>query len=410
MRLLERLPKNARTCIFVEPLWAVYGPAVMYYAPLFQQELGLSEIQMGIVNSVNFAFAFVFMLMAAPITNRLGRRKTSLIFDLIAWSLPMALWALSRSFTWFILAAALNAVVKIVIVSWNLLLSEDVAEGQRSRVYGWIYLSGSVGGLFTLLGGILIARFGTVPTMRWIYASGALCMTAMFVLRWVYTDETATGRVMMEKTKDVPLLSGLRHLCRLGLVSLRDGRFLRLLAVYFAANAVLSFDFYRVLYLAESKGLSPVTVALVPAFGAVLALMLFFLVMPRLPKTADAAVLAWSSLVCLICQAAFVLMPGGSSAWALAVTGALQAGYFLVQTHRDSVFMNAVSDLRKSDLFGLVQALTLLLCVPTGALAGWLYTQNPAAPFVASCLLYALALGSSWSLARAQSSAAPEPI
>jgi MFS family permease len=401
MRLLNDLPKNARTCIFVEPMWAVYGGVVAYYAPLFQKELGLSEIQMGIVNSVNFAFAFVFMLLGAPITNRMGRKRTSLVFDLFAWSLPMALWAISNSFAWFLAAAMFNAVVKIVIVSWNLLLSEDVAVADRSRVYGWIYLSGSAGGIFTLLGGILISRFGTVPTMRWIYATGSLCMTAMFVLRYVFTDETATGKLMMEKTRKVPLLTGIGELVRLGAASLRDRRFLRLLAVYFAANAVLSFDFYRVLYLTEAKGLSAVTVAMVPAIGAVVSLALFLLVMPRLPKSADSRILATSSLVCLVAQGAFVLMPGGSAAWALAVTGVLQAGYFLVQTHRDSVFMNAVSDLRKSDLFGLVQALTLLLSVPTGWLAGWLYTRNPAAPFVASCILYALAFLSSRRVASA---------
>jgi MFS family permease len=387
------LPKNSRTCIVVEPLWAVFGGTIAYYAPLYQKALGLTALEMGAVVSINIGFSFAFMLLGPPVTNRLGRRRTSLIFDLIAWTVPMSLWALSTSFAWFAVAAALNAVVKIVVVSWNLLLSEDASPVDKARVYGWINLSGSPAGIFTFLGGLVIARFGTVESLRWIYAAGAVSMTAMFFLRFAFTQETANGRIMMAETRGEPLLKGLADLGALAVQGLRDRRFLRFLAIYFATNAVQSFDFYRILFLTEAKALDQLSIALIPAIGAVVTLAAF-LSMRRLSKRSDVAVLAGASLLCIASQAAIVLMPKGGTAWALAATGALQWGLFLAATHRDSAFMNAVSELRKSDYFGLVQALTLLLCVPTGAFAGWLYSKDPAAPMIAACLLYALALGS----------------
>ncbi len=407
--LLRDLPKNSKTCILVEPLWAVFGGTIAYYAPLYQQALGLTAIEMGAVVSINFGFSFAFMLLGPAITNRLGRRRTSLLFDIVAWTIPMALWSLSTSFAWFAVTAALNAVVKIVVVSWNLLLSEDASEADRARVYGWINLSGSPAGIFTFLGGLLIARFGTVAAMRWIYAAGALSMTAMFFLRYAFTQETANGKVMMAATRGEPLLKGLLGLLKLSATGLRDRRFLRFLAIYFATNAVQSFDFYRILFLTEEKALDQVSIALIPAIGAAVTLAAF-LSMRRLSKRSDIAVLAGASLLCIASQAALVLMPRGGTIWALAATGALQWGLFLAATHRDSAFMNSVAEIRKSDYFGLVQALTLLLCVPTGAFAGWLYSRSPAAPMIAAVLLYALSLGSAARISAARRRAPEAPL
>jgi MFS family permease len=404
--LLGDLPKNARTCILVEPLWSVFGGTIAYFAPLFQKALGLSKLEMGAVVSINIAFSFVFMILGPPVTNRLGRRRTSLIFDLVAWTLPMGLWALASSFAWFAAAAALNAVVKIVVVSWNLLLSEDASEADRSRVFGWINLSSSPAGIFTFLGGLLIARYGTVAAMRWIYAAGAVSMTAMFLIRYAFTEETANGRTMMAATKGMPLLKGVGDLAALAAASLRDRRFLSFLAIYFATNAVQSFDFYRILYLTEAKALDQVSIALIPAAGALVTLAAFA-TMRRLSRFHDEAVLAAANLLCIAAQASILLMPRGGTAWALAATGTLQWGLFLSTTHRDSSFMNAVSELRKSDYFGLVQALTLLLCIPTGALAGWLYSMSPAAPILAACLLYGLSMASALRISRARRRGSP---
>ena len=127
-------------------------------------------------------------------------------FDFIAWSLSMVLWALSRSFIWFILAAVTNAVVRIVIVSWNLLISEDADDEHRSTIFGLINIIGTFGGLTTLLGGMIIARYGIEPAMRAIFWAGALVLTAMFTLRFFGTRETKAGLLIKDKNKAEPFL------------------------------------------------------------------------------------------------------------------------------------------------------------------------------------------------------------
>ncbi|RAI87270.1 MFS transporter [Paenibacillus pabuli] len=93
MKLLQDLPRNPRYSILLEPVWAIPGTIVLFYAPLYMKEAGLSDIEIGLINSVNLYFAFIFQLFAGSITNKLGRKRTTLIFDLIAWSVPMFIWA-----------------------------------------------------------------------------------------------------------------------------------------------------------------------------------------------------------------------------------------------------------------------------------------------------------------------------
>ncbi len=397
---LKTLPRNARTCIMVEPLWAFFGPTATFFMPLFQKQLGMSEIQMGIVNSLAIASGFVFYSLAAPITNKLGRRRTSLIFDILSWSLSMVVWAFAQSFAWFLAAAFLNSIVRIVFVSWNLLISEDATEEQRSTIFGWINIIGTFGGLTTLAGGLFIDRFGVVPSMRWIFALGSLTMTSMFVIRFLGTDETKAGLYLMEKTRDRSLVSLVAQQAPKAVAAMKDPFFLRMIGVYIIANAIQAIDFFRILYLREEKVLPSVLVSSLPALSAVASIFVFFYVVPRQGSKKGKDSLAFSFLFCLVAQVLFVLMPKGSIPSAVLVFPSLQAAYALLATFRDTTFMNGTDSELKSERFSLTQTLMMLFSIPIGWLAGWLYSLSPHAPFLFASLLYALGFFLARSLSR----------
>jgi len=386
----RNLPRNARTCIAVEPLWAFFGPMVTYFMPLYQRQLGLSEVQMGFVNSVNIAAGLVFYTLAAPITDRMGRRRTSLLFDFVAWSLTMAIWALSRSYAWFLVAAVTNAVVRIVYVSWNLLISEDASDEQRSTIFGYINIIGTFGGITTLLSGTVIARFGVEQAMRAVFWIGAATMTLMFVLRYVGTSETKTGAYLIEHSRKEPFLRLVaRQIPKAG-QALKDPFFRRMAGIYFIGNAVLSIDFFRILYMKDIKGLSSFVVSAVPALSAVVSIFLFFVVLPRRKSRKNGELLSTAFLACAATQVLFIVMPKGSTLAAVLVFPSLQASYALFQTFRDTVFMNGTAPEQKSDRYSLIQVVMMLLSIPVGWLAGLLYSIAPQLPFALAAILYAL--------------------
>jgi MFS family permease len=383
------LPRNARTCIAVEPLWALFGPMVSYFMPLYQKQLGLSEVQMGLLNSIGIASGLLFYTLAAPITNKLGRRRTSLIFDTLSWTISMLLWAVSRSYLWFLAAAIFNSIVRIVFVSWNLLISEDADDEQRSTIFGWINIIGTFGGLTTLVGGMFIYRFGIVPSMRVIFLAGAFSMTFMFVLRYIGTRETAMGKILIEKSRGKSLLTLTLHQLPKAGQALKEPFFLRMVVIFFIVNAVSYIDFFRILYLRDVKGLPPLLVSSVPALSAVASFFLFFFILPRQKEAKAADHLSGSFVICMIFQILFILIPKGSILAAILIFPSLQASYALLCTFRDTVFMNGTAAESRSERFSLIQSIMMLLCIPVGWLAGLLYSLYPQAPFILSLGLYA---------------------
>lgn len=384
----KSLPRNAKACIGTEPLWALFAPTTIYFMPLFQKQLGLTELQMGSLNSINIAAGLLFYLFAAPLTNKLGRRTTSFLFDFAAWTIPMLLWAMARSYVWFLFATISNAVVRIIYVSWNLLLSEDANEAQRPVIFGYINAIGSLGGITTLAGGLLIQKYGVVPAMRGLFWAGAASISALFIIRYIYSRETRVGEFMMAKTKGKSLLLLVGRQLPGALQAMKEPFFRRMTGIYFIGNAILSIDFFRVLYLKDVKALSPLTVSLLPALGAVLSFIVFFVILPRRRGQKDKRSLAFAFLACMVAQLLFILMPRGSVAASILVFPALQASVALFQTFRDTVFMNGTAAELKSDRFSLIQILMMFFSIPVGWLAGLLYSLGPHLPFIAASALY----------------------
>jgi MFS family permease len=343
---------------------------------------------MGSLNSVNIAAGLVFYLFAAPLTNKLGRRTTSFIFDFAAWTVPMLLWAMARSYVWLLFATVFNAVVRIIYVSWNLLLSEDASEVQRPAIFGYINAIGSLGGITTLAGGLLIQKYGVEPAMRGLFWGGAASISALFIVRYIYSRETKVGEFMMAKTKRESLLRLVARQLPGALEAMKEPFFRRMTGVYFIGNAILSIDFFRVLYLKDVKALSSLTVSLLPALGAALSFVVFFVILPSRKGRKDKKSLAFAFLACLAAQLLFMLMPKGSAAAAILVFPALQASVALFQTFRDTVFMNGTEAELKSDRFSLIQILMMFLSIPMGALSGLLYSLDPRLPFALASALY----------------------
>ncbi len=384
----KSLPRNAKACIATEPLWAMFAPTTIYFMPLFQKQLGLTELEMGSLNSINIAAGLLFYLFAAPITNKLGRRRTSFLFDFAAWTLPMILWAMARSYAWFLFATISNAVVRIIYVSWNLLLSEDANEAQRPAIFGYINAIGSLGGITTLAGGLLIQKYGVLPAMRGLFWGGAASISALFIIRYFFSRETKVGEYMMARTKGESLLRLVGRQLPGALHAMKDPFFRRMTGIYFIGNAILSIDFFRVLFLKDVKALNPFTVSLLPALGAVLSFIVFFVILPRRKGQKDKKSLTFAFLACLVAQLLFILMPRGSITMAILVFPSLQASVALFQTFRDTVFMNGTDAELKSDRFSLIQILMMFFSIPMGALAGFLYSQDPRLPFFLASGLY----------------------
>jgi len=400
---------NARICLALEPLWAVFGGAVLYFAPLYMKALGVDELGMGALNSLGMFLAFVFYALAGPITNKLGRRWTSLIFDLLSWSVSMVLWAFAQNFIWFLAAAVFNSMIKVVFVSWNLLMTEDSPEEQRAKIYLVVNVISTFGGFVTLGAGFLLDQFGTVPVMRVAYLAGAILMTSMFLLRHRIAKETENGVLQKARTKDRTLVSLVRaQFGHLGL-ALKGPRFLLLGGLFLVVSAAGSFSFYQILYLTGNLGYRASELAWAPAVNSVMSVVLALGVLPRLSQKSGGG-LVLGFLLATVGFTAFLFLGPQGLVWVLVVQGLSSAAGLIQSTYMTAVFMNAVEEEHRADLFGMVQMATMALSIPTGILAGALYTVSPLATFGTGAGLMALGLVLSWILVRLPAESPPQEV
>lgn len=388
MKLLSDVSKNARVCILIEPLWAVFGGLIFFYLPLYMKEIGLTEIQMGLINTLSMLLSFVCYFFAAPITNKLGRKKTSLIFDIISWSIPMLVWAIAQNFYYFLIAGLVNAFVRIVYISWTCLVSEDTSENKRYKVFAIINLLTFGAGVFTPVTGLLIGKYGVAPTMRVLYILGFASMTTMFILRNALVTETKAGIEIMEAHLGVSMIESIKKSLRTIRSVYKDKTVILLTLIYVLTSFIVSMNFYQILFLKEHLGFNAWQVSLTPSIGAVLNLLLFIFILPRIRQHNDEKLLVVSLVVGVAGALLFLLIPHGSMFLLLCSTSLLAISNYVVPTYRDSVFMNTVGEHEKADAFSAVQTITVLACIPSGYISGLLYSINPTFPFILILIMF----------------------
>ena len=87
-RYLGRLKGNARVCICFHPLWGIPFTFYYYYLSMYLKEMGVSDTGLGQIMLAGTAASFVFSIVSAPLVDRMGRRRSTLVFDLLSSALP----------------------------------------------------------------------------------------------------------------------------------------------------------------------------------------------------------------------------------------------------------------------------------------------------------------------------------
>ena len=392
-RALEDLPRNARNSILMEPLWGIFATPLLYYAPLYMSSAGLSSTQIGLLGSLFLALSFVFQALAGPVTNRFGRKRTTLWADLISWTLPMLVWAVAQSFAAFAVAAALNATNRIAGVSWSLLTIEDVRPGDRPRVFGILNLIVTTCGLLTPLVGLVIARQGITPTLRGLYFAGAIGMTVMFVWRNRITSETLSGVVARARHKELGVMQSLRHSLAEVAGMRRHPGLLGITAFYVLTIFLEQLSLFQILFLERSLRFSAQSLSYVPVAGVVVTGLLYTLVLPRLARLPVGRTLVLTRALGLIGAVALLLVPAGHLSVMLLVVSLLGGATFLTQTYREAALFARLPTAGAANLYSAVQTLALLCSVPAAALAGAVFAAAPRGLFVLIAAVCALLLG-----------------
>jgi DHA1 family tetracycline resistance protein-like MFS transporter len=408
--MLRSIRGNAKAILVTEPFWGVPNSLYATYASVYMLALGCSATQVGLVSSVGLAVSVLFSLAGGPITDRLGRKRTTLIFDLLSWGGATLLWAFARGFPWFLVAVIANSLVRIVQTSWFCLSVEDTPVEQRVHLFSWLYVVGVVAGLIAPVAGLFVGLFGVVPAMRGLYLFAFVSMVGMFIVRNGMVRETRTGEAKMRESRGV----GLRHAFQgYGRVISRLAR-TPLTLVAFSISTLLSIQVVlRTTFLAIllTRGLAfpEGTIAIFPAVGAVASLLVYLLVLPSLFRHGMAKPMLVGLALSAAGALALVISPPKSWVAVIASTLLTAAGSAIVLPFSDTLVANTVEEHDRATALSLFYVVVLGLSAPFGYVGGLLYAINDRLPFAAAALFLLAAAGLTLALPRLQSRATRQP-
>ena len=394
---LKNLKGNARGCVLTEPLWGIPFNLYSPFVSVYMLALGLNDSKIGLIVSIGTICQVFWTLMSGAITDKLGRKRTTLIFDALSWSVPTLIWAVSQNFTYFVVAAVVNAVWRVTDNSWSCLLVEDTEPSLLIDIWSWINIAGLLAAFFSPLTGLLIGKFGLVSTMRGLYLLAFVMMTTKFLATNAMVTETQQGVVRMKETAHQPLFSIVRESPVVLRQILRTPATLytTALMLVLTISASIRGTFWPVL-ASKEIGIPAEHLALYPFARSVTMLLFFFLAMPRLKRMASLSNVGESAMmiagfgIFVVSQAILVIAPVGNP-WVLYAVSILEGCALpLTTTMLGKLTVVTVDPKERARVMAWLNAIVLLVATPFGWLAGQLSTLNRRYPFVLVVALFVI--------------------
>jgi len=384
---LFNLKGNPKICTFTEPLWGIPFNLFAPYASIYMYSMGVSDSQLGLIASIGMIFQVIFSLLGGVITDKLGRRRTTFIFDIISWSLPCFIWAISTNFTYFVIAAIINSITRITMNSWTCLLVEDCDKTQIVSIFTWISIFGLGAAFFAPISGIFIKAYGLVPTIRVAYLLGFIMMTSKFIILYKYSTETDHGKIRMEETKNssIPsLLKGYLPVFKQILKTRKTMLTLGIMLVMSICNMVNG-TFWSIM-VTEKIHIQTSNIGIFSLARSLFMLLFFFTLVPKINAMQFRRPLlsGFSSLI--LSQLLLIFAPDKSY---LVLTFSILLEAFslsMINPLLDSLQVVMVDPKERARIIAILYVIVITLTSPFGYIAGILSGINHALPFAMNIL------------------------
>jgi MFS family permease len=394
---LINLKGNPRASVYTEPMWGIPYNLYIPYASVYMLALGVSDAQIGMIASLGLLIQPFFALISGAVTDKYGRRLTTLVADLFSWSIPCLIWMIAQDVRYFVIAAIFNAGWRVSMNSWTCLLVEDAEEDQLVHIWTWVHIAGLLAAFFAPLAGVLVGAIELVPAVRILYFFSFVMMTAKGIILYRYSTETKRGYIRMEETRDKPLLSLLSGYGEVFKQILRTPRTLIVIGIMFVVGVVMMINstFWSIL-VTEKLGIPAEHISIFPFAKSGLMLVLYFLLVPRLNlnRFRNPMIFGFGGL--LVSSLILVTMPPGNY-WLLLISVLIEAFSITMFTPLlDALTIVSIAPEERARINSIVYVIVILLTSPFGWIAGQLSEINRVLPFLLNISLFLVGMGLVW--------------
>lgn len=405
-RYLSKLEGNARICTALFPLWAIPFTVYNFYLSLYLKQYGFTDLQIGSIMVVANISALVCSLIAAPVVDWLGRRWTTLLFDLVSSVIPPALFILWPTYSVAIIAMALTGLNRIMSIGYYLLLVEDNSQQNSVVSMNLFNLILVLSGLATPLAGIIVAQRGLVASERLFLLVAVISMSTLSIIRHFLIKETVTGKRAQARMREhagsmvAGVLKGYNETFRYIIKNKRVASAMlinSLIYVYFVVGTTNSLFFTP--YFTTYLKLSPSQVSLVGGVYAFGMLFSLFILNPKLSRATIPYFTIVTSLVSLLGFLILIFATPGKLGIILGGVFLVAVSYGVLKTVADSLLAIETEADHRSGVYAFSFFFSSLVGIAVITICTRLYAQFPGWLFIISGLLISGVLGNSlWSL------------
>jgi len=391
VRTMREVKGNPKICLVTEPLWTVPFNLYMPFVSVYMAALLLTDSQIGLVASTFMFFSAIAALFSGAVTDKLGRKKTTFIFDTLSWSIPCLLWAFSQNFWWFMMAAAFNGMMQITAISWTCLLVEDVKKGYMAKVYSLLHMIGQLSVLFLPIAFLLVNRLSLIPAMRIIFVFSFITMTIKFIILYKYGDETEVGRTRMEETKDMSIwqiMGGYGEIFR-RIFSSRDMVLSLVITTIFSIIGMVVANFFG-LYVTGTLLMPAYFLAVFPVIRAIIIAAFLIFIQPKLQRFGFRSPMLTGLCIHVAGTIFLIASPGGAMITLIIYILIDALAFSLVAPRSDSLTQLLIEPSERARIRGLMMVIVLGLSIPFGYLAGLLSDIDRRLPFALCIALFVI--------------------
>jgi MFS family permease len=388
---LRSLTGNPRGCVYTEPLWGIPFNLYAPYISIYMVALGMTDTQIGTIVSISWGFQIIFALLSGVITDKLGRRRTTLIFDILGWSIPALISALAQNIWYFLAAGIINSVWRITLNSWTCLMVEDADQDKLVDMYTWIYISNQLVGFVAPLAGVMIGAFSLVPTMRGLYAFAAVMFTLKAIVTYWMTEETEQGKIRLHETRHQSAFGLLGEYRSVLFALLRTPQTLYTAGIMLvlSISTLISGNFWAII-LTEKLHIPAENLALFPFVKSAIILAFFFVVMPRINRMHYKLPMVIGFLGFIASQLVLIAAPDRGYIF-LFVSIFLEACSFAaVSPLVDQMIVLTIDPKERARIQSILYVGIILLTSPFGWIAGTLSGVDKSLPFVLNIALFTI--------------------
>ena len=384
---------NLRASLWTEPMWGIPFHLFWPFFTVYMFHLGVLDAQIGLLLALGRLLMVFSALIGGIITDKFGRRLTTLIGDIVSWSIPVAIWMVSQDFWWFLAAALIHGTAQISSISWECLWIDDISEdGEKIKhFFNWLYICGLLAVFFAPIAGVFIARYSLVPVVRVLLGIAFVSMTAKFIVMYVFTTETERGKERMKETKNIPfttLLLGYKEVF-IQIVRSKSMRRAVCLQSLMQVTLLVSSTFFA-LYVTQNIGLPDEFLAYFPILRSAVMLIFLFFIQNRLYVFGERKVMFTGIGFFLLSLAVLLISPEGG--WVLpAVYIFIEAcAAALLMPRIDTLAASSMDPKERARIRSLFNMTILAVVSPFAYFAGILSEMDRRLPFVLNACVFVI--------------------